>query len=295
MIELILRRTLAGIVIVFLAITSIFLVANGVGDPAVASLGPNASQTALEDFRRRKGLPSGDASLGEKTAVLGQQYMRYLGLAPYPDDIDMPAGYHGLFGLLIGTLAALRRGTFLDTGFMGMAFLGISIPSFVSGPILLMVLAFRMGWFPIGGYGVSFGDHLYHALLPAGTMAIIGAATYARVMRSEMIETMQADFIRTARAKGLSEFRVVLGHGVRNAMLPIVTLMGLSIPLLVNGAIITESIFNWPGMGSLAIESIHALDVPTIMGVVLLAAIAVQIGNLIADIAVGVLDPRVRS
>ncbi len=125
-------------------------------------------------------------------------------------------------------------------------------------------------------------------------MAIIGAATYARVMRSEMIETMQADYIRTARAKGLHPFSVVLGHGVRNALLPIVTLMGLSFPLLVSGAIITEQIFNWPGMGRLAIESIYSLDVPMIMGVVLFAAVFVQVGNLLADVAVGLLDPRVR-
>ncbi|MEC7525929.1 MAG: ABC transporter permease [Myxococcota bacterium] len=323
MIELIVKRTLVGVVIVFLALSSIFLVANGIGDPAVATLGANASQEAREDFSRRWGLDED----------LHVQYLRYLGVLPYGEGMEIPSGYHGLLqgelgmsfrdkqkvgdvvwqrlprtlllsgmaltfeiflGLLIGTLAALRRGTFLDTGFMGMAYLGISIPSFVSGPILLMVMAFRLGWFPIGGYGVGFADHVYHALLPAFTMAILGAATYARIMRSEMIETMQADYIRTARAKGLGPVQVVVGHGVRNAMLPIVTLMGLSLPFLVNGAIITEAIFNWPGMGRLAIESIHSLDVPMIMGVVLFAAVAVQVGNLLADVAVGALDPRVR-
>ncbi|MFK7988661.1 MAG: ABC transporter permease [Sandaracinaceae bacterium] len=321
--ELILKRTLVGVLIVFAAVSTIFFIASGVGDPAVATLGPNASADRLAAFRREHGL--------DQPPIV--QYGRYLGVLKVPAHGDVEAGYHGLlqgdlgrsfrdqepvtrviatriprtfllsgmalifeifFGLLIGTLAALRRGTFLDTGFMGMAFLGISIPSFVSGPIVLMVFAFRLGWFPIGGYGVGVGDHVLHAILPALTMAVIGAATYARVMRSEMIETMQADYIRTARAKGLSPFSVVVGHGVRNAMLPIVTMIGLSLPFLVNGAIITESIFNWPGMGRLVIESISALDVPMIMGVVLIVAIVVQVGNLLADIAVALLDPRVR-
>lgn len=325
MLELIVRRTLVGFVIAFLAVTTVFFVASGIGDPAVATLGPNATPERRAEWRYQWGL---DASVPV-------QYARYLGLAPYPDEPGRihDAGFHGVlqgelglafrdqqpvvdamahrlprtlllsgmvlvfeivFGLLLGTLAALRRGTFLDTGFMGLAFLGVSIPSFVSGPIVLLVFAFRLGWFPIGGYGLHFWDHVYHGLLPAMVMAVIGAATYARVMRSEMIETMQADYIRTARAKGLSPTAVVLRHGVRNAMLPIVTMIGLSLPLLVNGAIITEFIFNWPGMGRLVIEAINGLDIPTIMGVVLIVAVVVQIGNLIADVAVGALDPRIR-
>jgi peptide/nickel transport system permease protein len=306
--ELILQRTVAGVLIVILALSAIFFVANGIGDPAVATLGANAHPAQLEAFRQEHGLDDPltvqyarylggllDGDLGESfrdgqpvTRVILNRLPRTLLLS------GMALSFQIVFGLLLGILAALRRGTLLDTGFMGLAFLGISIPSFVSGPILLMVLAFRMGWFPIGGYGVSFWDHVYHGLLPAFVMAVIGAATYARVMRSEMIETMQADFIRTARAKGLHPVRVVLQHGVRNALLPIVTLIGLSLPVLVNGAIITEAIFNWPGMGRLAIESIHSLDVPMIMGVVLFAAVTVQVGNLLADVAVGSLDPRVR-
>lgn len=308
MIELVLKRLAIGVVIVFLAMTSIFVVANVVGDPAVASLGPNASPEALAAWRHERGydlpvperyarylggLVTGDLGTSDRDGqpvidVILQRLPRTLLLS------GMALSFELCIGLLLGTLAALRRGTLLDTGFMGMAFLGISVPSFVSGPIFLLVFAFRLGWFPIGGYGYDFWDHVGHALLPAFTMAIIGAATYARVMRSEMIETMQADYIRTARAKGLHPFSVVLGHGVRNALLPIVTLMGLSFPLLVSGAIITEQIFNWPGMGRLAIESIYSLDVPMIMGVVLFAAVFVQVGNLLADVAIGLLDPRVR-
>ncbi len=302
------KRVLIGIAIVFAAVSSMFLVANAVGDPAVASLGPNASKEALDAWRHARGYDRpllerygrflvGVATLDLGTSdrdgqpvieVIKHRLPRTLLLS------GMALSFEIAFGLLLGILAALRRGTFLDTGFMGLAFLGISVPTFVSGPIFLLVFAFRLGWFPVGGYGIGFWDHVQHALLPAFTMAIIGAATYARVMRSEMIETMQADYIRTARAKGLHPFQVVMGHGVRNALLPIVTLMGLSFPLLVSGAIITEQIFNWPGMGRLALESIDSLDVPMIMGVVLFAAVFVQVGNLLADIAVALLDPRVR-
>ena len=309
MTELILKRTFAGVVIVFVAMSSIFFVANAVGDPAVANLGPNASAQALDAWRHARGydlpiierygrylgsLIEGDLGTSDRdrqpvTDVILTRLPRTLLLS------GMAMTFELCIGLVLGTLAALRRGTFLDTGMMGLAFLGISVPSFVTGPIFLLVFAFRMGWFPVGGYGIGLWDHVHHALLPAFTLAIIGAATYARVMRSEMIETMQADYIRTARAKGLHPFAVVMQHGVRNALLPIVTILGLSFPLLVSGAIITEQIFNWPGMGRLAIESIYALDVPMIMGVVLFAAVFVQIGNLLADIAVASLDPRVRT
>ncbi len=324
MIELILKRCLIGAVIVFAALATIFFLSNGVGDPARATLGPRAHASMLREFRIEHGLDRpvteqfGRYLLGDE--VFGPTRARHssrglvrgdLGRSYNPSSQPvmeviatrlprtlllsaMALSFEIALGLILGTLAALRRGTLLDTGFMGIAFLGISIPTFVSGPIFLLVFAFRLGFFPIAGYGFGFWDHVYHGLLPAFTMAIVGAATYARVMRSEMIETMQADYIRTARAKGVHPFGVVMGHGLRNAMLPIVTLMGLSFPLLVSGAIITEHIFNWPGMGRLSVESITALDVPMIMGVVLFAAIFVQIGNLLADIAVHLLDPRVR-
>ncbi|MCB9591245.1 MAG: ABC transporter permease [Sandaracinaceae bacterium] len=308
MIELVIKRVSAGLLIVLAATTFIFFLANGIGDPALATLGPNASAESLEDFRRTHGL--------DQPPLV--QFGRYLGAAVQGDLgrsfrdnqpvatviwdrlprtvllMGMAMGFELLFGLTLGILAALRRNTWFDTGFMGMAFLGISVPNFVSGPIFLLVFAFLLGWFPIGGYGVDFGDHVWHALLPALTMAIIGSSTFARIMRSEMIDTLGADYVRTARAKGLHPARVVLGHAARNALLPIVTLLGLRLPFLVAGAIITEHIFAWPGMGRLVIESITSLDVPVIMGVVVITAVSVQFGNGLADVAVGALDPRVR-
>jgi len=308
MIDLVLKRVGAGLLIVLAATTFIFFLANGIGDPALATLGPNASAERLQEFREEKGLD----------LPLYQQYVRYLAATvsgdlgrSYRDNqpvttvignrlprtvllMGMAITFQLIFGLTLGILAALRRNTWFDTGFMGLAFLGISVPTFVSGPIFLLVFAFLFGWFPIGGYGVGFWDHVGHAVLPAFTMAIIGAATFARIMRSEMIDVLGADYVRTARSKGLHPFRVVLSHAARNALLPIVTLLGLRLPFLVAGAIITEHIFNWPGMGRLVIESITALDVPIIMGVVIITALSVQLGNGLADVAVGFLDPRVR-
>jgi peptide/nickel transport system permease protein len=308
MIELVLKRLGSSIVIVFLALAFIFTLANGIGDPAVATLGPNASPAALTQFRHQHGLDKSvpeqfveyvgkvaQGDLGDSyrdrqpvTTVIATRLPRTLLL------MSLAIFFELLLGLSLGIIAATRRNTWFDTGFMGMAFLGISVPSFLSGLVFLYVFGFRLGWFPIGGYGVGALDHLRHAMLPAFTLAIIGSATYARIMRSEMIETLSADYVRTARAKGLGPLRVVLSHAARNALLPIVTLLGLRLPLLVTGAIITEQIFNWPGMGRLVIECISALDVPVILGVFFVTAVLVQVGNLLADIAVGVLDPRVR-
>ncbi|MBX3275940.1 MAG: ABC transporter permease [Sandaracinaceae bacterium] len=308
MIEMILKRAGTGVLIVLFATTSIFFLAHGIGDPAVATLGPNASPARLQGFREQHGLDQplltrygsyvGAAATGDLgrsfrdgqpvASVIATRLPRTLLL------MSMAMSLQLLIGLTLGILAALRRNTWFDTGFMGVAFLGISVPTFVSGPIFLMVFAFLLGWFPIGGYGVSPLDHVGHALLPALTMAIVGASMDARIMRSEMIDTLGADYVRTAKAKGLSPARVVLAHAARNALLPIVTLIGLQLPNLVAGAIITETIFAWPGMGRLVIESITSLDIPVILGVVVVTAVAVQLGNGFADVAVALLDPRVR-
>lgn len=308
MIQLVLKRLGSALVIIFLALAFIFTLANEIGDPATATLGPNASPQAKAEFRHQHGLDQPLASqfgsylagvahgdLGDSyrdrqpvTTVIMTRLPRTLLL------ISLAVFLEICLGLSLGIIAATRRNTWFDTGFMAMAFLGISVPSFLSGLVFLYVFGFRLGWFPIGGYGVGLLDHLRHAMLPAFTLAIIGSATYARIMRSEMIETLSADYVRTAKAKGLGPVRVVLSHAARNALLPIVTLLGLRLPFLVTGAIITEQIFNWPGMGRLVIECITALDVPMILGVFFVTAVAVQVGNLLADIAVGALDPRVR-
>lgn len=301
------RRMLRGVLIVWIVMSIVFVLAMGVGDPAVATLGPRAQPAQIEAFRRRHGLERplheqyGTYLAGMLRGDLGRSYRDG---QPVLDVIAtrlprtmllgaMALCFELVIGLGIGTLAALRRNRPLDTIAMSLAFVGISAPTFLTGLLFLQVFAFRLGLFPVGGYGVDPVDRIRHAILPAFTLAIVGAATYARMMRSEMIEALRQDYVRAARAKGLSPFRVVL-HAFRNALLPIVTLIGLSVPLLVSGALVTETVFAWPGVGRLAFESISNGDVPMILGVVLIASITVQLGNLGADLAMTRLDPRVR-
>lgn len=322
----ILRRLLWAVFTVYCVFTVVFVLVYSVGNPAQTTLGPNASAEQIADFERREGLDQPvwrqyTSRLGTSPCVrrASPEYARegYCGAL----QLDFGTSYRGneavsailaqrlprtlllggmalifelLIGITFGILAAVKRNTWFDTGFMGVAFLGISLPTYVTGPLFLWLFAFLYGWFPVGGYGVDAWDHVYHAILPALTLAIVGAATYARIMRSEMVDTLRSDYLRTARAKGLPGWRVVLVHAARNALLPIVTLMGLSMTILVSGAIITESIFAWPGMGNLAILSVVQEDAPIIIGVVLVFAVTVQVGNLLADIALAALDPRLR-
>jgi peptide/nickel transport system permease protein len=302
------RRTLSALLVLWLVMSGVFLLVHVVGDPARATLGEKAGPAQLEAFRHKHGL---DRPLPER-------YVRYLGdlvsfdlgssfqnEEPVADMIlhrlprtallgAMAIVFELLLGLGVGIFAAVRRNSWADTATMALTLAGISLPTFVTGLWFLSYFAFRLGLFPVGGYGVGFWDHVLHGILPALTLAVTGAATYARVMRGEMIETLRADYVRTARAKGLSEFRVVLLHAGKNALIPIMTLVGISLRVLVSGAIITEDIFGWPGMGRLAVESISGLDLPVVMGIVFVACVAVQVGNLLADLAVAALDPRVR-
>jgi peptide/nickel transport system permease protein len=294
--------------VIWAAMSLVFMMTNLIGDPAVASLGPNARAEQIEQYRVRHGLDRpfvvqyfdylGHAARGDLgRSFRDEQPVMEVILTRLPRTAllgTMALGFEILLGVSLGVLAALRKHRSTDTFAMGLAFLGVSAPTFLTGLIFLQVFAFRLGWFPVGGYGDGFWDHVRHGLLPAFTLAIVGAATYARLVRGEMIETLSSDYVRTAKMKGLDARRVVLGHALRNALLPAVTLAGLSLPLLVSGAIITESLYDWPGMGRLAIEAIHALDVPMLLGIVLIASIAVQVGNLGAELLISAIDPRVK-
>ena len=174
------------------------------------------------------------------------------------------------------------------------ALVGQSAPTFFLGPLFLWLLAFEAGWFPVGGYGEGLVSRLHHLALPAFTLAIVGTAYYTRLVRGEMIEVLQEDYIRTAQAKGLSPRSVVLKHALRNALAPVVTLIGLDLGVLMGGAIVTEYIFSWPGLGREALKAILDVDAPVILGVVVVTASAIVIANLLVDIAYALLDPRVR-
>jgi peptide/nickel transport system permease protein len=194
-----------------------------------------------------------------------------------------------IIGLAIGIFAAVRQGSRSDSGAMVLSFVGVSTPQFVAGILMLYVFAVQLDWFPVGGYG-----EFRHLVLPALTLGILGAGWYSRMMRSSMIDVLTQDYIRTARAKGASERRVILLHALRNALLPIVAMIGIDIGLFMSGAVVVESVFGWPGIGQLAWQAIQQVDIPIIMGVTLVAAVAIVLGNLLADLAAPLVDPRIR-
>lgn len=192
-------------------------------------------------------------------------------------------------GLTMGVVAALRRGTATDNSLMIASFIGVSAPQFVVGLLLLYVFAVQLGWFPIGGYGT-----FSHLVLPAMTLGILGSGWYSRMMRSSMIDVLRQDFIRTAHAKGLSRARVLLRHALPNAILPIIAMIGIDVGIFMGGIVVVESVFGWPGIGQLAWQAIQRVDIPIIMGVTLVSACAIVIGNLVADIASLFADPRIK-
>tara|TARA_R100000908_G_C3673657_1_gene95474 strand:- start:111 stop:635 length:525 start_codon:yes stop_codon:yes gene_type:complete len=169
------------------------------------------------------------------------------------------------------------------------SFIGVSAPQFVVGLLMLYVFAVQLHWFPIGGYGT-----FAHLVLPSITLGILGSGWYSRMMRSSMIDVLRQDFIRTARAKGLSRIRVLMRHALPNAVLPIIAMIGIDVGIFMGGIVVVESVFGWPGIGQLAWQAIQRVDIPIIMGVTLVSACAIVIGNLVADIASLFADPRIK-
>ena len=194
-----------------------------------------------------------------------------------------------VIGLSMGVIAALRRNTGTDQTLMIASFVGVSAPQFVVGLLLLYVFAVQLHWFPIGGYGT-----FAHLVLPSLTMGILGAGWYARMMRSSMIDVLQADFIRTARAKGIGRAQVIFRHALPNAILPIIAMIGIDIGIFMGGIVVVESVFGWPGIGQLAWQAIQRVDIPIIMGVTLVSAVAIVLGNLLADLVAPLIDPRIK-
>jgi peptide/nickel transport system permease protein len=204
-----------------------------------------------------------------------------------------------LGGVTIGVISALRRGTIFDRTAMGIALAGVSLPIFYTGLMSLAIFSYALGWTATGGSFTPFQDNpaewAYDLILPWITLAFLFSAGYARLTRAGMLETMNEDFIRTARAKGLPERTVVLRHGLRASLTPIVTIFGLDVGLLVGGAVLTETAFGLKGLGQYAIEGIRSNDLPKVLGVTLLAAFFVVMANLIVDLLYAVIDPRVRT
>lgn len=272
-------------------------------DPAAQVAGRSASTAMIANVRHELGLDQpayvqyfryvGGLLRGD----LGRSYMERTEVATliasrFPATLQLMVGgvvCELLLGLTIGIIAALRRGSSLDQFLMVTMFITVSSPQFVLGILLLYVFAFKLGWFPIGGYG-----GLQHLILPSLTLGILGAGWYGRMMRSSMLDVLRQDYIRTARAKGLPRIRIVLGHALPNAVLPIVAMIGIDIGNFMGGFVVVESVFGWPGIGNLTWLAIQRIDIPIIMGVTIVSACAIVIGNLLADIIVPAIDPRIK-
>ena len=193
-------------------------------------------------------------------------------------------------GLILGVTAAVNRGGVVDRTVMMASFVGVSAPQFVMALLLLYVFAVTLGWFPMSGYGT-----LAHVVLPATTLGVLGAGWYARMVRSTMIDVLAQDYVRTANAKGLSTARILLRHALPNALLPIIAMIGIDIGQFMGGVVVVEAVYGWPGIGQLAWQAIQQVDIPIIMGVTLVSALAIVTGNLIADVTAPLIDPRIRA
>lgn len=203
-------------------------------------------------------------------------------------------------GMFAGVLSAVRRYSVADTLVTTGAMIALSIPTFWLGLMAIYLFSVQLDWLPSGGMMTTGGDgglldKLRHLLMPMVVLALVTTATWSRYTRSSTIEVLTQDFMRTARAKGLAEHAITFKHGLRNAILPLITLAGLQLPTLFGGALVTETVFTWPGMGRLFVDSLGYRDYPVLMGILMLTALLVVIGNLAADLLYAVVDPRVRA
>jgi len=271
-------------------------------DPVRMIAGRSATQSTVESIRKELGLDK----------PLPVQYLKYLSrlargdlgrsykqktqvseliMSRLPATLLLMVGtifFELLIGLPAGIYSATKRGRPADNWIMAMSFAGVSIPQFVLGLLLLYLFANIIPIFPLGGYG-----SLKHLFLPALTLGISGGGWYSRMMRSSMVDVLRQDFIRTARSKGLTERSVVLVHALRNAILPVIAMIGLDIGIFMAGAVVVESVYGWPGIGQMAWQAIQMVDIPVIMGVTLVAAIGIVLGNMLADLVMPFIDPRV--
>ena len=315
----IVRRLVWAMVVVLIVMLLTFAVfyLMPAGDPALRFAGKSPTPENLALIRDRLGLDEPwyeQFGLFVKNFATGDEYgwpglgYSYYGNVPVLDQVRERAPRTLLLilgaaiiwlvvGVSIGVLSAVKRRTTVDRFAMGFVLIGISSPVFWLGLMALYIFWNELGW--TGGTGYispteSLSGFFSHMILPWCVLAVLFAATYARMTRNSLLETLGEDYIRTARAKGLAERDVIIRHGLRASLAPIVTMLGMDIALLVGGAIITESVFNIQGLGWLAIDSTLSQDLPTVLGVVMVATVAVVLMNLMVDIAYAFLDPRVR-
>jgi len=291
-------------VLILLGVTLItyFLMFLIPADPARQIAGRSATVEVVANIRHQLGLD----------LPFYEQYLRYLGnllqgdlgrsyvqrsqvsdlmaarIGPTLQLMAAGIGFELVIGITLGIVAAIKRNSALDRMLMAFSFVGVSSPHFIAAMLALYFFAVKLGWFPLGGYG-----GIEHLLLPAITLGVLGSGWYSRMVRSSMIDVLHQDFIRTARAKGLTRVRVLLRHVLPNAIIPVIPMIGIDIGIFMSGLVVVESVFGWPGIGQLAWQAIQQVDIPIIVGVTTLSAVAIVVGNLIADIAVLFVDPRI--
>jgi peptide/nickel transport system permease protein len=304
MLRYLLRRVLLTIPVLLGVATLVFSLIHFIpGDPAQAMLGEGAAPEDVAQLRARlgldkplivqygaflQGLVRGDlgVSLRNDQPVL-QQILERMPATAELAFASMTVAV--LIALPLGIIAAVWRGTAVDHSAMTLSLVGISVPNFWLGPLLAIVFAVELGWLPVGGRGT-----LAHLVLPAVTLGAALAAILARMTRASLLEELREPYVLAARAKGVSRSRAILHHAFRNSLIPIVTILGLQFGVVLTGAVITETIFAWPGIGRLLIQSISFRDYPTVQGCVLLIAVTYVGVNLITDLTYGFLDPRIR-
>lgn len=305
MLAYIIRRILQSFIVLFGVSIAVAAMTQFVpGDPAQAILGDNASPEALEQLREEMGLNDPfyvqywrfidrlvtEGSLG-KSIRTNREVLTEIS-ERFPNTLILTVGaviVSSTIGVASGVLAAVRRGKPADVAVLVGTTIGLSVPSFWVALLMIWLFSVKLNWLPVTGSG-----SWKHAIMPIITLSLGAVATKSRLTRSSMLEVLGQDYIRTSRAKGLTERRVVIGHALRNALLPVITIIGLQFGGLLGGAFITEVIFSWPGVGQLAVNSILYRDFPMVQGTVLLVTVAFIFTNLLVDIAYAWVDPRIR-
>jgi peptide/nickel transport system permease protein len=306
------RRLLATIPVMAVVAVFVFMLLRlTAGDPAAIIAGDNATARDVADIREKLGL---DEPLPQQFAIwIGRIFRGDLGesfffkktvvqliserLEPTLALATCTLVLAVVMAVPLGALAAYRRGSWVDRFVMGLSVLGFSVPVFVIGYALMYLFAIQLAWLPVQGYqriADGFGGFIQRLILPSFALAIIYVALIARITRGSVLEVLNADHVRTARAKGLSELPVMLRHVLRNAAVPIVTVIGLGVALLIGGVVVTESVFSIPGLGRLTVDAVLARDYPTVQAVVLLFSAVYVFINLLVDLTYTLLDPRIR-
>ena len=312
MLAFIARRVLATIPVLFVVATIVFLLLRLTpGDPAAVIAGDSANPEQIAQIRASLGLEKpllqqfgiwlsniargdfGESFFFKKrvTELIAQRLEPTLALATCTILLSV------LIAVPLGVLAAWRHGSWVDRALMGFSTIGFSVPVFVLGYLLIYLFSLKLGWLPVQGYSrlsEGFVPFIRHLILPSVALSAIYIALIARVTRAAVSETLTEDYVRTARAKGLPERQVLIRHALANAAIPIVTVIGIGIALLIGGVVVTESVFSIPGLGRLTVDAVLARDFPTIQAVIMLFSVAYVVINLLVDLSYLVLDPRIR-